>query len=262
MQYKIEAACGCHTGLCRANNEDNFCFDHRILPKDNSGLKTAVQLERIFQGDEFFGVFDGMGGESYGEEASFAAASTAKDSGKLLADFIYPPKRYLTGLVRKMNTAVCGRAGALGSGRMGSTAVMLYLSGAFAYVCNVGDSRAFRLRQGAFRQLSEDHTDEKFLAGQGIRGRRPRLTQHLGIWPEEMILEPHVAKEELMGGDQYLLCSDGLTDMVSNAEICALMRETKEAGRCVNALIARALENGGRDNVTVIVVRIREVQKT
>lgn len=259
MAYKIEAACGCNMGRRRSNNEDNFCFDNRILPRENTGLKTAVEINKELQRQQFYGVFDGMGGESYGEEASFLAADTARTSEKVLADFIYPPKKYLTDLVQKMNAAVCGKSESLESGRMGSTAVMLYLSGNYAYVCNVGDSRAFRLRQGGFQQISEDHTDAKFLAEQGIKGRKPSLTQHLGIWPEEMILEPYVAKGELQDGDQYLLCSDGLTDMVDNVDICAIMKEAESPGQCVDTLISRALENGGRDNVTVIVVRITKM---
>lgn len=259
MAYKIEAACGCNMGRRRSNNEDNFCFDNRILPRENTGLRAAVEIRKELERQQFFGVFDGMGGESYGEEASFLAADTARNSEKLLADFIYPPRKYLTDLVQKMNTAVCVRAESLGAGRMGSTAVMLYLSGNHVYVCNVGDSKAFRLRQGGFQQISQDHTDEKFLAEQGIRGRKPSLTQHLGIWPEEMILEPYVAKGGLQDGDQYLLCSDGLTDMVGNVDICAIMKENSSAGGCARALIARALEKGGRDNVTVIVVRVAEI---
>ena len=185
------------------------------------------------------------------------AAQTAKQHQKILADFIQPPKAYLTDLIQKMNDAVCQRSDELGSGRMGSTAVMLFLNPDYAYVCNVGDSRAFRLREDEFIQISEDHTDARFLAEQGIR-RKPSLTQHLGIWPDEMELEPYVAKGQLQDGDQFLLCSDGLTDMVSNAEISAIMKEYEDVRLCVDTLIERALEQGGKDNVTVILVRIKE----
>ncbi len=257
MAYQIDAACGCSIGRRRTNNEDNFIFDNRILPKENRGLKAAVAARQQLKRELIYGVFDGMGGESYGEEASFLAAAVAKNSEKQLADFIYPPRRYLTDLIQRMNDAVCKKSEELGSGRMGSTAVLLYLNERYAYICNVGDSRAFRLHESGLQQISQDHTDEAFLAQQGIAGRKPSLTQHLGIWPEEMILEPYVAKGELEAGDQYLLCSDGLTDMVSNVDICAIMKEAPDAGTCVDRLIGAALEAGGRDNVTAIVVRIQ-----
>ena len=259
MAFKIEAACGCNIGRRRTNNEDNFYFDNRILPKDNRGLKTAVAISQMLEREQCYGVFDGMGGESYGEEASFLAAAVTKNREKILADFIYPPKQYLTDLIQEMNDEVCKKSEQLGSGRMGSTAVLLYLGNDYAYVCNVGDSRAFRLRQGEFMQISEDHTDARFLAEQGIKGRKPSLTQHLGIWPDEMVLEPYVAKGELQDGDQFVLCSDGLTDMVSNAEICAILKEQEDTRLCVDTLINTALEHGGKDNVTVILVRVKEV---
>lgn len=155
-----------------------------------------------------------------------------------------------------MNGAVCARAAELDSGRMGSTAVLLYLNAREAWVCNVGDSRAFLLRDGELRQLSVDHTDAGLLAAQGVRGRKPALTQHLGIRPEEMVLEPHFFREKLRPGDWYLLCSDGLTDMVSEEEIRSAAETAPDAGQCVRKLTEAALENGGRDNVTVIAVRI------
>ena len=257
MAFRIEAACGCNVGRRRAGNEDNFYFDGRILPRDNDGLR-AAGMEEDLKRELCYGVFDGMGGESYGEEASYLAAETVKGSTKLLADFFYPPKKYLSNLVEEMNGAVCRRAEELACSRMGSTAVMLYFSGRFAYVCNVGDSKAFRLRRDEFLQISRDHTDAAFLEEHGIRGRKPSLTQHLGIWPQEMVLEPYIAKGELQDGDQYLLCSDGLTDMVGNVDICAVMKETDDVRECVDLLIGKALENGGRDNVTAIVIRVRE----
>lgn len=258
MNFLIEAACSCHIGRRRTNNEDNFYFDNRLLPKINRGLKMAVAIEQPLDREQCYGVFDGMGGENYGEEASFLAAAVAKNSKKQNEEYVYPPRQYLTELIEKMNETICERSEELGSGRMGSTAVMLYLGGEYAYVCNVGDSRAFRLRQDEFMQISEDHTDARFLAEQGITGRKPSLTQHLGIWPDEMVLEPYVAKGRLQAGDQYLLCSDGLTDMVSHTEICAIMKEEPDCRHCVEALIQKALENGGKDNVTVILVRVKE----
>lgn len=259
MAYQIEAACGCNTGRRRSNNEDNFYFDSRMLPLENTGLKTAVATECGLKQEVIYGVFDGMGGENYGEEASFLAATIAKESGKVLADYVYPPKDYLLDLIQKMNQAVCARSETLESGRMGSTAVLLYLNEEYAYVGNVGDSRAFRLRQNELLQISKDHTDALFLEQQGIKKRKPCLTQHLGIWPEEMILEPYIAKGKLADGDKYLLCSDGLTDMVTNAEICAILKSHGSARECVNTLIDTALEHGGRDNVTVILVQVKEV---
>lgn len=256
MGLRIEAACNCNTGRRRANNEDNFYFAGRTLPLVNMGLKASITMEASLSGETVFGVFDGMGGEKYGEEASYIAAKAAKEWQEGLSEYVLPPRDYLNRLLDAMNRAVCGRAGELKASRMGSTAVMMLFTGNFAYVANLGDSRAFRLRNGELLQLSQDHTDARFLLEQGITNRKPGLTQHLGILPEEMLLEPYIAKGEVQAGDRYLLCSDGLTDMLTAVDICTLMKE--ESGIChlTDKLVAEALEKGGRDNVTVIAAQI------
>ena len=90
----------------------------------------------------------------------------------------------------------------------------------------------------------------------GKSTKKAPLTQHLGINPEDFLIEPYIAKGELKRGDQYLLCSDGLTDMLTNLEIDEIMSSTDTAGDCVQKLIDAALEKGGKDNVTAIVCRI------
>lgn len=121
------------------------------------------------------------------------------------------------------------------------------------YSCNLGDSRAYRLRNGEFLQISHDHVETRSLAV----GRKAPLTQHLGINPEDMLIEPYIAKDKVFPGDQYLLCSDGLTDMLTNFEISDIMLSSEDAESCVTHLINAALEHGGRDNITVIICRIK-----
>lgn len=258
MGLRIEAACNCNTGRVRTNNEDNFYFAGRMLPVENRGLSAGVSMEAALSGEVVFGVFDGTGGEKYGEEASFAAARAAKEGREGLSEYVLPARDCLNRLMDAMNLAVCRRARELKASRMGSTAVVMLFSGNFAYAANLGDSRAFRLRNGELLQLSVDHTDAALLQEQGIVGRKPGLTQHLGIWPEEMVLEPYIAKGEIQPKDRYLLCSDGLTDMLSNMDICALMKEEGSICRLTDRLVAAALEKGGRDNVTVIAAQIQE----
>lgn len=255
MGLIVNAACACHMGRIRKNNEDNLFFGGRILPRGNTGLKNIYTVQKPLEDTPCFGVFDGMGGEAHGEEASFLAASRMKEKVKVLHEYLYRPSTFLEELIQEMNRAVCKGAADLQAGRMGSTAVMLYFEENTVYQCNVGDSRAYRLRDNALLQLSENHTDELFLKAQGIQ-RKPSLTQHLGILPEEMLLEPHTVKCEVREGDCYLLCSDGLTDMLSNAEICDILLKQQEAGDAVRQLLDLALERGGRDNITIIVIHM------
>ena len=252
MRFTIEAACGCHMGKVRKNNEDNFYFDGKCLESDNEGLKNPVYLEEPVKRGLSYAIFDGMGGENYGEIASYTAARKMQQIERTLADFFIPERKYLTRLVMQLNDAVVQAKKELQTSRMGTTMVSLYFSGRYVYVCNIGDSRAYRLREGEFLQLSEDHIEQR----PGRDHKKAPLTQHLGIDPEDMIIEPYIAKGVLRSGDIYLLCSDGLTDMLSNLEISCLLHDCPDVEESAIQLIQAALDKGGRDNITVIVCKI------
>ena len=256
MAYVLEAACGCNMGKVRQNNEDNFFFDDRCLPMENQGLKKPVPADFTLNRPVCMGIFDGMGGANHGETAAFVAAKTVKEKVKILTDYVIPERHFLLDTCDAMNRAVVETSDLEMLGNMGSTAVLALFGPRELYICNLGDSKAFRYRSGLFMQLSKDHNDARQLREQGIN-RRPRLTQHLGIDPELMELEPYVAKGALMDGDWYLLCSDGLTDMVSNFAIVDTLHNAADPEDCVSRLIRQALENGGKDNITVIACRVR-----
>ena len=252
MAFVIEAACGCNIGKIRKNNEDNFYFDGKCLEEENNGLKNSEYFVAPIKRGLCYAVFDGMGGENYGEIASFAAAHQMQQTERTLGDYFISEKKYLNRLSISLNDAVLQAKRKLCTDRMGTTMVALYFSGRYAYVCNIGDSRAYRLREGDFLQISKDHVEFR----PGREHRKAPLTQHLGIDPEDMLIEPYIAKGELKKGDMYLLCSDGLTDMLSNLEISCLMHDSNRVDECASHLIQAALEKGGRDNITVIVCRI------
>ena len=256
MKYDLEAACHCHVGRIRSNNEDNFYFDDRILMQENRGLKKAISI-RVSCTERFatFGIFDGMGGEEDGQVASYLAADSYREKCHMLEYYVVPPKEFLQAGISNMNDTVC-RTAESNLNRMGTTATLLYFCEDEIYVCNVGDSKGFRLRTNELLQISEDHTDAKLLAAHGIKNRNPHLTQYIGIAIEEMLLEPHVEKGQVLPGDQYLICSDGLTDMLSNIEICSILQESISAKESAEKLVSAAVESGGRDNISVIVVRV------
>ncbi len=253
MGFVIEAAGGCHIGKVRKNNEDNLYFDGKCLESENIGLKNPVYVEAPIRKGLCYAVFDGMGGENFGEIASYAAARKMQQTERTLRDYLIPEKKYLNRLSMNLNEAVLQAKRAQSTDRMGTTMVAIYFSGKTVYVCNIGDSRAYRLRDGEFLQLSEDHIERR---PEKAHNKAP-LTQHLGIDPEDMLIEPYIAKGDLRKGDMYLLCSDGLTDMLSNLEISCLMHDSNSVDECVRQLIQAALIKGGRDNITAIVCKIK-----
>lgn len=250
MGFQIEAACGCNTGKIRKNNEDNFFFDGKCLEQDNDGLRNIACYDGRLKNGLCVAIFDGMGGENYGETASYTAARYLQQTTRKLEDYFVQERKYLEKLAYGLNDAVVQVKKELCTDRMGTTMVMLYFGSRYVYMCNIGDSRAYRLRGGEFLQISEDHVEKR--PGK----RKTPLTQHLGLDPEDIKIEPFIAKGEIKKGDQYLLCSDGLTDMLTNIEISDIMLNAADAAAGVEVLIAAALEHGGRDNITAILCRI------
>jgi protein phosphatase len=146
---------------------------------------------------------------------------------------------------------------------MGTTLSALLLSRSGAHLAHLGDSRAYLLRSGRLRQLSEDHSfvAEQVKAGAITREQartsayRHVITRALGI---DDGAAPDLLREPVQSGDVFLLCSDGLTEMVTDAQIGKVLRETEPA-EAVRRLIAAANEAGGADNITAVVVKVLEV---
>lgn len=150
---------------------------------------------------------------------------------------------------------------------MGSTAVLLNYEFGKVRVTNLGDSRAYLFRNKKLHQLSVDHTTENHMReiqkSMGISksieesGMQHALTQHLGIPEEEFLLEP--AESEwipVQKGDLFLLCSDGLTNMVKNDQIAEILGARASLRAKKERLIQEALDNGGKDNITVILLEV------
>lgn len=255
----LRAACGCHVGKRRKNNEDNFYFNGSRMECDNAGTEGVLTLEpglldNVLQKDCFFAVFDGMGGGDYGEVASYTAAKAAENffSGQSRVD-VHDVTVSLEEYCMQANEEVVRAGSGLGAAHMGSTMVSLYFLDGRAWVCNLGDSPCFLLRDGQLRQLSVEHTDGQEMKANGITGRKPYLTQYLGIDPSEMRIEPYVKNCTLHTGDIFLLCSDGLTDMVELSDIRRTLLRCRSPKEAVETLVQAALEAGGKDNITIMV---------
>lgn len=251
MEGSVHLACVSHMGRVRGNNEDNFYFAGKILPEENTGSGELLVFSAEPVGAPVtVAVFDGMGGGAKGETAAFLAAQTLRD---LLNE---DPEVGSPTVFERMNQTVFREAARHRISAMGCTAVMARFLGKQVEVSNVGDSRAFLLREGRLTQLSLDHTDASLLKELGITHRKPRLTQHVGIDPEEMMIEPYILRRTLEAGDRLLLCSDGLTDMVSEQALAEQLAPDRAPAETVRALLDMALNNGGRDNTTMIVAAV------
>lgn len=256
MTYEIEYAYTSHVGKVRANNEDNFWCCGESLPAQNfgtSGIFTGSVSQKSLPA---LAVFDGMGGESCGE---IAAETAVREFGRFyrenkekLKKF---PEEFLEDVCNSMNCEVVryGEENLIGS--MGTTAAMIAFSKDGVYVGNLGDSRVYCSEGNRFQQISVDH-----VIGRSLFGKAP-LTQYLGIVEEGLILEPCITKLPYVKGNRYLLCSDGMTDMLSDGEIADIFAREISLEETVSVLLDRVLEKGGRDNVTIILCEIKEKDK-
>ena len=249
----IDTACGCSKGRIRTKNEDNFFFNGEYLPAENNGLSSILMFQGKTKDGICFAVFDGMGGERCGELAAHAAAWQMKEFLRT-SNGRHDIPNMLGELIVSLNAAVLEKAREELTRHMGTTLAGLFLREDRAYAFNLGDSRVYLSRDSTLTQLSVDHVDQRTVFSKNVK---PSLTQHLGIDEEEFVVEPSITCCNPVAGDRFLLCSDGLTDMLADQEIGSLLQSSKTVQEAVESLIATALDRGGRDNVTIIVCEIK-----
>jgi serine/threonine protein phosphatase PrpC len=249
-QLRLDVAQLTDVGRKREHNEDNMAF---VIPKDVTVMAGKGAL---------FIVADGMGGHAAGEVASEIAVDTVsnmyyqEDSDDVAVSLLRAIKR--------ANTSIHQRAAEnlLRTG-MGTTCVAAVLRGNMAYIANVGDSRAYLVRGNHAKQISRDHSwvAEQVRAGllteeqARTHAQRNVITRCLGTQPE---VDIDVFHEELLEGDFLVLCTDGLSGLVSDEDLEHIVDQFVPQ-ESVYHLIERANENGGPDNITAIVIGVQEV---
>lgn len=247
---RIDYASLSDRGQVRPKNEDAF---GAFVPDADDALDSQGAV---------FVVADGMGGHRGGETASSLAvdavcagydAHDGSNVGTVLVDaFSDANSRILSRSVA--DTALFG---------MGTTCTAMILVSGQAFFAHIGDSRAYLIRDGAIKQITQDHS----LVGEMVRSgiisdedarhhpKRNIITRSLGIQETVTTDTPH-SPLTLAEGDTFVLCSDGLTGYVSEAEIARVLELSDAPAAACEKLVAMANERGGRDNITVQVVRV------
>ena len=138
---------------------------------------------------------------------------------------------------------------------MGTTLVAAVLKrNGSGYVLNVGDSRAYQLHRRSLKQISKDHTET--ISTDMAKKHKPRLTKHLGIRKDELIIHPSQKIVFYDDIEKIILCSDGITDRILDEEIERILKEENSPKKCCETLVKLANENGGTDNITVMVFNL------
>ncbi len=244
----------------------------RFHARTDVGLKRKQNEDALLAQEEhgLFVVADGVGGRKAGELASALTIDTFQAYAPRLREaveaFASGPSRasrneVLQLLDQAANTAssrVYETAEDTGRQGMTSTLAACAVGGGVAFLLHVGDSRIYLLRDGQVQQLTEDHSlvNEMLHAGtiseeEATRSRyRNVITRAVGLYPN---VQSDTLAVELLQGDRLLLCSDGLSDLVSTDRMADLLR-SPDVSEAVEALVDAALERGGKDNITCIVV--------
>jgi serine/threonine protein phosphatase PrpC len=229
--------------------------------KSDTGRQRRANEDCFFARAPLFVVADGMGGAQAGEVASRVAAETL---GAGLPDGGSPEER-LTTRVLDANRRIheLSRADRAHAG-MGTTLTAAYVADEEVALAHVGDSRAYLMRDGELTRLTRDHSlvDELVRRGKlteeeaAEHPQRSIITRALGPEPD---VEVDTCTHSARDGDVVLLCSDGLTSMIAEADVAAILRDAGGLEAAGRALVAAANDAGGRDNITVVLFRLEEV---
>jgi serine/threonine protein phosphatase PrpC/CRP-like cAMP-binding protein len=243
-------------GRVRDHNEDSFLVDKKL---------------------NLFIVADGMGGHAAGEVASQIAARTVRDVLARERDMLHEFEaghgginrtdilRLLESAVQQACTAVFNEGQEDESKRgMGTTIDALLLIGSRGFIAHVGDSRVYLYRQGAVHQLTEDHSLINELLRRGRLSReqieklqyKNAVTRAVGVYES---VEVDTLDFDVLKADRFLLCSDGLSGYLEEAELSRLFAETPEADLAQH-FIDLANERGGKDNITAIVIKVPDAE--
>lgn len=270
IQVSVDLGAATHAGLVRPNNEDSFLVSR--ADRSLETLLTNLPTKEVpsWAAERSYGlvVADGMGGHAAGEIASHLALRTVIEHVLATADWIMRDaaahrdrieermaERFAAAdeAVQREASAHPGWAG------MGTTMTMAVSSGANLFLGHVGDSRAYLLRGGRLRVLTRDHSYAQVLADAGnipqadvaTHKLRNVLLRHVGGGGSQADIR-HL---DLRSGDQLMLCTDGLTDLVAEPAITQVLQSATTAQAACDQLVAAALAAGGKDNITVVVAR-------
>ncbi|WP_422926868.1 PP2C family protein-serine/threonine phosphatase [Singulisphaera sp. PoT] len=269
---KLRAGVISETGHYREQNEDNFYVPGRNSVRfdmpSSSHRSGDIGASSFDTSDVVFIVADGMGGQQAGEQASKMAVELIP---KALARRMRPTDldpRAIQGVIRESvaeaNQEILGCSGAVAEfSNMGTTVVLALFRNNRVFVAGIGDSRAYRLRAGVLEQMTKDHSLADALGEAGtiskeeIPHHKFKNVLYLYLGSKDARSGPEdVRVLEAQPGDRFLLASDGLTGVVSDAELTRVLETCDDPQRAARVLVDQALANDSKDNITSLVIHV------
>jgi protein phosphatase len=228
----------------------------RYAAQSDRGLIRDLNQDSVYAGPRLLAVADGMGGMAAGDVASnIVIAAMAPLDEDVPGDALVDALRHAVGLANQhLRDTVDANPQLEG---MGTTLTAVLFSGSKFGMVHIGDSRAYLLRKNEFAQITKDDTYVQMLVDEGrvspeeasSHPQRSLLTRAL----DGRDIDPEYSVRQVLAGDRYLICSDGLSGVVSADTIGQTMRELTDPQACVERLVQLALRGGGPDNITVVI---------
>ena len=270
---EVDLAAQSHQGFVRKNNEDHYLAVRitRSLQTVLTNLPDGILPQSFDETAYGMLVADGMGGMPAGEVASSVALLRLLELAVQTPDWIMKMDqrenaaivmRRMTHRFRQVDDELREQARRdITLHGMGTTLTVAVSLGTDLFLSHIGDSRAYLFRAGKLHQLTKDHTLAQALIEAGIAGQddtsthamRHVLTAALGSTGERT--DPQVQRFHLSEGDQLLLCTDGLSEMVADDNIASVLGSADSSATACQALIDLALAGGGKDNITIVLAR-------
>lgn len=250
----IEYSARSHVGKVRGSNEDNLYVNGEFMPLQSRNRPFA--MDGVTEAPCVFAVCDGMGGEDCGEMAAYIAVEEMSHfqerlcaaSGMQLSTVVHDYVQEADRAIRRI----------AGPGRnAGTTLAIVVVINRKVFCFSIGDTRIYAMKNGIFQQITNDHTwmAEKMqltrpLTDEVLRDNLHKITRCLGIGPAAV---PD-SYSPLTGRSRLLICSDGMTDMLSNRELEDILTQRRPTSDAADTLLSLALDKGGFDNTTLIVL--------
>ena len=276
MFYRAVAA------TCPGNNKEynsnNIYLNSKYITEEYKSSEILLRQKREQEGLQFYAIAEGFGAERYADEASLltvkklaelqAKVGEDKISAEYdeAADILYS---YMEEFVNSANESVTSKATELSNRDVLASVAAVAIYENAIITCNLGNTGIFLFRKGKLSKLSEEQNHAYMMFKNGIidearlqtHSKRNKLTQYLGILPDEMQPEPYYSEAEVKHGDIFLICSSTFCDNVSEESLCEMVKNSKSLSQIIDKMMTAAAEKGFEKDTSVMVIRADSHEK-
>ena len=276
MFYRAVAA------TCPGNNKEynsnNIYLNSKYITEEYKSSEILLRQKREQEGLQFYAISEGFGAEHYADEASLltvkklaelhAKVGANKISAEYdeAADILYS---YMEEFVTNANESVISKATELSNREVLASVAAVAIYENAIITCNLGNTRIFLFRKGKLSKLSEEQNHAYMMFKNGIidearlqtHSKRNKLTQYLGILPDEMQPEPYYSEAEVKHGDIFVICSSSFCENVSEESLCEMIKTSKSLSQIIDKMMTAAAEKGFEKDTSVMVIRADSHEK-